>query len=189
MCTLRLQGGKHAQRLRQHRTTDTRGERCTHPLSSSRTTCSSRCRRMSASWCPARAARVSERPMPLGQERQAEGPADSSPRGCTAHLAAEYASVHGVLPNLHLLDGLPNRSTIPGTVLTRDPNLLGALTLRSRKRSVVAAADESAGACYSQYAAARATRHAVSGVETVSRSGVCLCGECLEAGLGLGAPW
>merc|ERR1719270_562041 len=42
-------------------------------------------------------------------------------------LATEGAQVLRVLRDLHLLDGLPQGSTIPGAVLSSDSNLLGAL--------------------------------------------------------------
>ena len=48
------------------------------------------------------------------------------------HLSAEIAEVLGVLADLHLLDDLTQASTIAGTILADDPNLLGALGLRSR---------------------------------------------------------
>ena len=42
-------------------------------------------------------------------------------------LATEGAAVLAVLGDLHLLDGLPQASSVPGAVLAGDPNLLGAL--------------------------------------------------------------
>merc|ERR1719192_922784 len=41
-------------------------------------------------------------------------------------LATEGAGVLGVLADLHLLDGLPEGSSIPGSVLACDTNLLSA---------------------------------------------------------------
>lgn len=45
------------------------------------------------------------------------------------HLAARGASVAGVLGDFHLLDGLTERSTVTGTVLSGNANLFGTLGL------------------------------------------------------------
>ena len=49
-------------------------------------------------------------------------------------LTAEHASVRRVLRDLHLLDLLPEGSTIPDAVLTDDPHLLGAFAHIGRGR-------------------------------------------------------
>ena len=46
------------------------------------------------------------------------------------YLSAEGAGVFAVLGDFHLLDGLPEGGTIPGTVLAHDANLLGTLGLK-----------------------------------------------------------
>lgn len=47
----------------------------------------------------------------------------------TTHLAARGAGVAGVLGDFHLLDGLTERGTVTGTVLSGDANLFGTLGL------------------------------------------------------------
>lgn len=48
-----------------------------------------------------------------------------------AYLAAECAGVLGVLGDLHLLDGFPERRTIASAVLADDSDLLGSLCLKA----------------------------------------------------------
>ena len=55
---------------------------------------------------------------------------DAHVRALHGVLAAEDTCIDTVLADLHLLDLLTDRGTVAGTVLTRDPNLLGALTLQ-----------------------------------------------------------
>jgi hypothetical protein len=51
---------------------------------------------------------------------------------CDVYLSAERAGVLGVLCDFHLLHHLPERGSIPGPVLPRNPNLLRPLGLKSK---------------------------------------------------------
>lgn len=56
-----------------------------------------------------------------------------TPTAPAPHLAAELASVLGVLADLHLLDDLTKAGTIAGTVLAHNPNLLCTLGLWAKR--------------------------------------------------------
>ena len=49
-------------------------------------------------------------------------------------LSAEIAEVLGVLRDLHLLDDLSQAGTVSGTILSDDPDFLGALGLQGERR-------------------------------------------------------
>jgi hypothetical protein len=57
-------------------------------------------------------------------------PPDADSNALHRVLAAERASVSGMLRDLKLLDLLPQRSTITGSVFTNNSDLLSALALR-----------------------------------------------------------
>jgi hypothetical protein len=55
-----------------------------------------------------------------------------------AYLSTKRADMLSMLGNFHLLDGLPEGSTVTGAVLSDDANLLGTLCLVKKKiRSMI----------------------------------------------------
>ena len=50
------------------------------------------------------------------------------------YLSAEVAGVCSVLPDLHLLDGLSERSSVSDSVLSGDTHFLGSLGLKRNRQ-------------------------------------------------------